>query len=158
VLTRKAEPGDVATAGKVLLELADAGETRLRHRGREKPAPPQARPEGPRRGRRLAGQPFDAELYYLAPAVDPSAAPSRSASGCPRPPAFLRPDMTISVETVTGQKDSTLVLPTEAVREPDSGKLLGAGGGTVASAARCASASPASARSRSSRASPRATR
>jgi hypothetical protein len=30
--------------------------------------------------------------------------------------------MTISVETVTGKKDSTLVLPTEAVREPDGGK------------------------------------
>jgi hypothetical protein len=29
------------------------------------------------------GQPFDAELYYLAPAVDRCAAPSRSASGCP---------------------------------------------------------------------------
>ena len=27
MLTRKAEPGDVAAAGKVLLELADAGET-----------------------------------------------------------------------------------------------------------------------------------
>ena len=30
--------------------------------------------------------------------------------------------MTISVETVTGKKDSSLVLPTEAVREPDGGK------------------------------------
>ena len=51
----------------------------------------------------------------------------------PKPPAFLRPDMTISVETVTGKKDSTLVLPTEAVREPDGGKpwVLVANGGTA---------------------------
>ena len=51
----------------------------------------------------------------------------------PKPPAFVRPDMTISVETVTGRQASTLQLPTEAVREPDGGKpwVLVANGGTA---------------------------
>lgn len=49
------------------------------------------------------------------------AAPSRSASAVARLPAFLQVK-TVSVETVTGHKDSTLVLPAEAVREPASAK------------------------------------
>jgi HlyD family secretion protein len=84
VLTRKAEPGDVASAGKVLLELADAGETRIHATVDEKNLR-LLKPGQKARGVADAwpGQPFDAELYYLAPAVDPCAAPSRSASGCP---------------------------------------------------------------------------
>jgi HlyD family secretion protein len=72
VLTRKAEPGDVAGAGKVLLELAEAGETRIHATVDEK----NLRLLKPgQKARAVAdafpGQPFDAELYYLAPAVDP---------------------------------------------------------------------------------------
>ena len=123
VLTRKAEPGDVAGAGKVLLELADAGETRIHATVDEK----NLRLLKPGQLARAVadawpGQPFDAELYYLAPAVDPLRGTVEIRFRVPSPPAFLRPDMTISVETVTGKKDSTLVLPTEAVREPDGGK------------------------------------
>ncbi|WP_298599241.1 efflux RND transporter periplasmic adaptor subunit [Zoogloea sp.] len=123
VLTRKAEPGDVAGAGKVLLELAEAGETRIYATVDEK----NLRLLKPGQMARAVadawpGQPFEAELYYLAPAVDPLRGTVEIRFRVPRPPAFLRPDMTISVETVTGRKDSTLVLPTEAVREPDGGK------------------------------------
>ena len=134
VLTRKAEPGDVASAGKVLLELADAGETRIHATVDEK----NLRLLKPGQMARAVadawpGQPFDAELYYLAPAVDPLRGTVEIRFRVPKPPAFLRPDMTISVETVTGKKDSTLVLPTEAVREPDGGKpwVLVANGGTA---------------------------
>ena len=134
MLTRKAEPGDVASAGKVLLELADAGETRIHATVDEK----NLRLLKPGQMARAVadawpGQPFDAELYYLAPAVDPLRGTVEIRFRVPKPPAFLRPDMTISVETVTGKKDSTLVLPTEAVREPDGGKpwVLVANGGTA---------------------------
>ncbi|MCK6388334.1 MAG: efflux RND transporter periplasmic adaptor subunit, partial [Zoogloea sp.] len=123
VLARKAEPGDVAGAGKVLLELAEAGETRIHATVDEK----NLRLLKPGQMARAVadawpGQPFEAELYYLAPAVDPLRGTVEIRFRVPKPPAFLRPDMTISVETVTGRKDSTLVLPTEAVREPDGGK------------------------------------
>ncbi|MCK6376113.1 MAG: efflux RND transporter periplasmic adaptor subunit [Zoogloea sp.] len=121
VLTRKAEPGDVAAAGKVLLELADAGETRIYATVDEKNLRLLTI------GQKAAGvadafpgQPFDAELYYLAPAVDPQRGTVEIRFRVGKPPAFLRPDMTVSVETVTGRKDATLVLPAEAVREADS--------------------------------------
>ncbi|MBP8267668.1 MAG: efflux RND transporter periplasmic adaptor subunit, partial [Zoogloea sp.] len=132
VLTRKAEPGDVAAAGKVLLELADAGETRVYATVDEK----NLRLLQPgQKARGLADafphRPFDAELYYLAPAVDPLRGTVEIRFRVPQPPAFLRPDMTISVETVTGHQDSTLVLPAEAVRDLDGAQpwvLLADGG------------------------------
>lgn len=121
VLTRKAEPGDVAAAGKVLLELANAGETRIYATVDEKNL------RLLKVGQQAAGvadafpgQPVEAELYYLAPAVDPQRGTVEIRFRVGKPPAFLRPDMTVSVETVTGHKDSTLVLPAEAVREADS--------------------------------------
>lgn len=121
VLTRKAEPGDVAAGGKVLLELADAGETRIYATVDEKNLrflQPGQKAIGVADA--FPGQPFAAELYYLAPAVDPQRGTVEIRFRVPAPPAFLRPDMTVSVETVTGRKESALVLPTEAVREADS--------------------------------------
>ena len=120
VLTRKAEPGDVASAGKVLLELADAGETRIHATVDEK----NLRLLKPGQMARAVadawpGQPFEAELYYLAPAVDPLRGTVEIRFRVPKPPAFVRPDMTISVETITGRQASTLQLPTEAVRDLD---------------------------------------
>lgn len=123
VLTRKAEPGDVATAGKVLLELAESGETRIYATVDEKNLR-LLRPGQKARGVADAfpAQPFDAELYYLAPAVDPQRGTVETRFRVPAAPAFLRPDMTVSVETVTGHRDATLVLAAEAVRDADGGK------------------------------------
>ena len=38
----------------------------------------------------------------------------------PQPPAFLKPEMTVSVEMVVGRRDSALVLPADAVRDADA--------------------------------------
>ena len=123
VLTRKAEPGDVAAAGKVLLELADAGETRVYATVDEKNLR-LLQVGQPARGVADAfpNQAFDAGLYYLAPAVDPLRGTVEIRFRVPRPPPFLRPDMTVSVETITGHKEATFVLPAEAVRELDGAK------------------------------------
>lgn len=123
VLSRKTEPGDVAAAGKVLLELADSGETRVYATVDEK----NLRLLQPgQQARSVAdaypARPFDATLYYLAPAVDPQRGTVEIRFRVPAPPDFLRPDMTVSVETVTGRREATLVLPSEAVRDLDSGK------------------------------------
>ncbi|MBS0355658.1 MAG: efflux RND transporter periplasmic adaptor subunit [Proteobacteria bacterium] len=123
VLSRKAEPGDVAAAGKVLLELADSGETRVYATVDEKNLR-LLQPGQQARGVADAypARPFDATLYYLAPAVDPQRGTVEIRFRVPSPPDFLLPDMTVSVETVTGHRDATLVLPSEAVRDLDSGK------------------------------------
>jgi HlyD family secretion protein len=38
----------------------------------------------------------------------------------PQPPAFLKPDMTVSVELIGANRPGALVLPAAAVREADS--------------------------------------
>ncbi|MEO7404989.1 MAG: efflux RND transporter periplasmic adaptor subunit, partial [Burkholderiales bacterium] len=40
----------------------------------------------------------------------------------PSPPAFVRPDMTVSVEMVVGQREGVLVVPAEAVRGADGAR------------------------------------
>jgi HlyD family secretion protein len=65
------------------------------------------------------GQSFDAQLNYIAPAVDPQRGTVEVRLAVPQAPAFLRPDMTVSVELVGGTKADALVLPSGAVRDAD---------------------------------------
>ncbi|MGV8805190.1 MAG: efflux RND transporter periplasmic adaptor subunit [Polaromonas sp.] len=120
VLTRTVEPGSMAQPGRVLLTLAAQGGTRIDANVDEKnlrlitmgmaaKAVADAYP----------GQPFDAQLNYIAPAVDPQRGTVEVRLAVPNPPAFLRPDMTVSVEMVGGVKKDTLVLPSGAVRDAD---------------------------------------
>jgi len=120
VLTRSVEPGSMAQPGRVLLTLAAQGGTRIDANVDEKnlrllqpnmlaKAVADAYP----------GQPFDAQLNYIAPAVDPQRGTVEVRLAVAKPPAFLRPDMTVSVELVGGVKKDALVLPSGAVRDAD---------------------------------------
>lgn len=122
VLTRTAEEGDTAQVGRTLLELSQAGETRLiatvdeknlRHlrSGLEASAVADAYPR----------EPFGAEIVYVAPAVDAQRGTVEVRLRVDRPPAFLRPDMTVSVEVLVGRRESALTLPADALRGADSG-------------------------------------
>ena len=121
ITLREVEPGDVAQAGKRLMEMVAAGETRihanvdeknLRHLalGQRASAMADAYPD----------QAFEAQLYYIAPAVDPARGTVEVRLRVPQPPSFLRPDMTASVELVAARKDASLIIPAEAVREAET--------------------------------------
>ena len=120
VLTRSVEPGSMAQPGRVLLTLAAQGGTRIDANVDEKnlrliklgmaaKAVADAYP----------GQSFDAQLNYIAPAIDPQRGTVEVRLAVPNAPAFLRPDMTVSVEMVGGVKQDALVLPSGAVRDAD---------------------------------------
>lgn len=120
VLTRSAEPGSMAQPGHVLLTLAAQGGTRIDANVDEKNLrlltpgmPAKAVADA------YPGQSFDAQLAYIAPAVDPQRGTVEVRLAVPNPPAFLRPDMTVSVELVGGVKKDALVLPSGAVRDAD---------------------------------------
>lgn len=120
VLTRSAEPGAMAQPGHVLLTLAAQGGTRIDANVDEK----NLRLLKPGMAARAVadaypGQPFDAQLNYIAPAIDPQRGTVEVRLAVPNPPAFLKPDMTVSVELVGGVKKDALVLPSGAVREAD---------------------------------------
>lgn len=121
VLTRTVEPGTTAQPGKVLLTLADQGETRIYADVDEKNLrylAPGAKAVGVADA--YPGERFDAEVIYVAPSIDPKKGTVEVRLVVPKPPAFLRPDMTVSVEMVTGRKDDALVVASDAVRGADT--------------------------------------
>ena len=120
VLTRHVEPGSMAQPGHVLLTLAAQGGMRIDAHVDEKNLrlltlgmPARALADA------YPGQSFDARLDYIAPAVDPQRGTVEVRLAVLSPPAFLRPDMTVSVELVGGLKKDALVLPSGAVRDAD---------------------------------------
>ena len=123
VLTRNVEPGTMAQPGRTLLSLAAQGATRIDAAIDEKHLhmlsigmPAKAVADA------FPGRTFDGELAYIAPAVDAQRGTVEVRVTVPEPPDFLRPDMTVSVELLGGQKDGALVLPAGAVRDADRGE------------------------------------
>lgn len=121
VVARDAEAGDVAQAGRALLTLAQSGETRIYATLDEKnlrylklDAQALAVADA------FPGQPFESVVYYIAPAIDAQRGTVEVRLRVPVPPAYLRPDMTVSVEVLIGRSEAALTLPLEAVREVDT--------------------------------------
>ena len=122
VLTREVEPGQIVQPGKALLSLALAGPTQLVAQVDERfleqlqlgqPAWVVADA--------FAGQRFAARVLSIAPAVDAQRGAIEVKFSIEQAPAFLREDMTLSVEVETARRERTLVLPQAALRGPAGG-------------------------------------
>ncbi|MCU0896224.1 MAG: efflux RND transporter periplasmic adaptor subunit [Burkholderiales bacterium] len=118
LLTKLVEPGDVVQAGKQMFELAVAGDTQLVLNVDEKNLALLAIGQ---KAKAVAdaypGQPFDAQVFYIAPSVDAQRGTVEVKLRVPQPPAFLRPDLTVSAEIVGARRDGTMIVPTEAIRD-----------------------------------------
>jgi len=122
VLTRNVEPGDLVQPGRVLFEIARGGDTEIEVPVDEKNlavlVPGQ-------RAQCIADaypdKPFPAVVNYLAPGIDAQRGTVTIRLKVEPVPAFLRQDMTVSVNVETGRRDTALALPNDA--------LLDAGGG-----------------------------
>ncbi|MEO7930909.1 MAG: efflux RND transporter periplasmic adaptor subunit [Lysobacter sp.] len=124
VLTRNAEPGDVVQPGRVLFEIARAGQTELLVPVDEKnlgvlaldqPAVcvTDAYPD----------RPFRATVSFIAPAVDPQRGSVDIRLALDPVPGFLRQDMTVSVNVETGRREHALVVPNDALVFGDDGHV-----------------------------------
>jgi HlyD family secretion protein len=121
VVKKQVERGDVVTQGKPMFELATDGETQIDVQIDEKNL-----------GRLRVGQtasvladaypkrPFVAEIFYIAPAVDAEKGSVEVKLRVKAPPAFVKPDMTVSVEITVGERQNALSLPAAAVRDATS--------------------------------------
>ncbi|MDM7942801.1 MAG: efflux RND transporter periplasmic adaptor subunit [Hydrogenophaga sp.] len=128
VLLREVEPGQIVQPGKALLGLALAGPTQI-------VAPVDERfLDQLQTGQvarvvadAFAGQPLAARVLSIAPSVDAQrgAIEVKLALDAPAP-AFLREDMTVSVEVDTARRDVALVLPLAALRAmlPDGSAVV----------------------------------
>ena len=118
VLKKYVENGDTVTQGKKLFDLSVAGETQvvlnvdeknigLLDLGRKAQVVADA----------YAGKSFPAEIFYIAPGVDAQRGSIEVKLRVPDPPAFLKPDMTVSAEIVAGRKADAVTVPADAVRD-----------------------------------------
>ena len=122
LITRNVERGTVAQPGKALLVLAPSGDTQLVLQvdernlgalsiGQKAIASADAYPD----------RKFAAVVSYINPGVDISRASVQVKLNVVDPPAFLRQDMTISVDIEVARRDGTLALPARSVRDALSG-------------------------------------
>ena len=128
VLTRLAEPGDTAQIGRALLTMAQAGATRIiasvdernlrwLEPGQLASAVADAFP----------ARPFEARINYVAPSIDAQRATVEVWLVVDAPPAFLKPDMTVSVEMIVGRRDDALLLPAWLLLDADPTASAGQG-------------------------------
>ncbi len=122
LISRNVERGTVVQPGRVLLVLAPAGETQLVLQidernlgkialGQHALASADAFPN----------QRFDAVISYINPGVDITRASVEVKLVVPRPPDYLRQDMTVSVDIESARRDQALVLPVRDVYDMLSG-------------------------------------
>jgi HlyD family secretion protein len=137
VLVRSVEPGQIVQAGKALLTVSLQGPLELVAQVDERYL---AQLQAGQRAKVLAdaypSQPFDARIDRLAPSVDAQSGSLEVTFVLPgQPPAFLREDMTLSIEVVTGERTASRVLPLRALRQasalgqPDLGQVMVIEGG-----------------------------
>ena len=117
VLARDVEPGSVVAASRGLLTLAATGAVRLLVQPDERDlaliglglrarASADAFPE----------ETFDAEVTYIAPSVDRERGTIDVRLRVPKPPAYLRSDMSVSVDLTVATRTNAVVVATDAVR------------------------------------------
>jgi HlyD family secretion protein len=116
VLTRNAEPGDLVQPGRVLFEIARAGATEvlvpLDEKNLEVLAVGQA---AMCIADAYPSRPFPAKVTFIAPSVDPQRGSVDIRLTVTPVPAFLRQDMTVSVNVETGRRDRAVVVPNDAL-------------------------------------------
>ncbi len=118
VLSRSVEPGDTVQPGAVLLVVSPTGRLEI-----EAPVD-EVSLQGLAVGQAALveadaypDQVFEAELAFISPQVDPERGNLELRLRVLDPPAFLRQDMTVSVDIRIGDRERVLAVPNEALRD-----------------------------------------
>lgn len=121
LISRKVERGTVAQPGRTLLVLAPQGETQLviqldeRNLGLVSIGQPALASADAYPNERM-----QAVVSYINPGIDIARAAVEMKLVVPDPPAYLRQDMTVSVDIEVARRDDTLILPVRAVHDAAS--------------------------------------
>jgi len=121
LIGRSVEPGDMVQPGKVLMVLSPLGETqlvvlmdekqlKLLKLGQTALASADAYPS----------QRFDASLVFINPGVDAQRGSVEVRLLVPKAPAYLKQDMTVSVDLEVGHRRQAVLVPTEGVHDLDA--------------------------------------
>jgi HlyD family secretion protein len=117
VLSRQVEPGDAVQPGRTLLTVAVEAEPELTFNAEEKNLAHIALGQNALASTDAYPQEvFDAEVQYIAPSVDAQRGTVEIRLRVSKPPPYLRPEMTVSIDLLVASKHRVLVVPTEALR------------------------------------------
>ena len=118
LIGRAVEPGNIVQPGKELMALAPVGETQVVVQIDEKNLAQL------KIGQKALGsadafprERFPAELVYINPGIDASRGSVEVKLRVPNPPAYLRQDMTVSVDMEVARRANAVVVPAEAVHD-----------------------------------------
>jgi HlyD family secretion protein len=118
LIARSIEPGDIVQPGKALMVLAPSGETQIVVQLDEKNLSKLAvGQKAIGSADAFADQRFNAEVIFINPGVDAARGSVEIKLRVRNPPAYLRQDMTVSVDIETARRKAVLVIPTAAVND-----------------------------------------
>lgn len=117
ILTRNVEPGDlVQPVGKVLLEIARAGDTEILIPLDERNLATLALGQSASCiADAYPNKHFEARVNFIAPTIDPQRGTVDIRLKVDPVPDYLRQDMTVSVNILTGQANQALAVPNDAL-------------------------------------------
>ena len=123
LIARSVETGDIVQPGKALMVFAARGNPQLAIQVDEKNLAKIAlgqRAYGSADA--FASQRFDAVVAYINPGVDATRGSVEVKLDVARPPAYLRQDMTVSVDIETARRTAAVVVPTQVIEDAASDK------------------------------------
>ena len=121
VLERLIEPGDIAQPARRMMTLALDGPARLIVQVDEKNLPLLAAGRtAMAAAEAFPNERFEAVIAYIAPGVDAARGTVEVRLDIPKPPPFLKADMTVSMDLAGPVLKQALIVPADAVRQLQS--------------------------------------
>jgi HlyD family secretion protein len=123
LISRSVEVGDIVQPGKALMVLAASGQTQILIQIDEKNLSKIAlEQKAYASADAFASQRFDAVVAYINPGVDATRGSVEVKLNIPNPPAYLRQDMTVSVDIETARRNAAIVIATNTVEDAGTDK------------------------------------
>ena len=123
LISRSVEVGDIVQPGKELMVLATSGQAQISIQIDEKNLSKIALGQKAYASAdAFASQRFDAVVGYINPGVDAARGSVEVKLNIANPPAYLRQDMTVSVDIETARRTATVVIPTSTLEDAATDK------------------------------------
>ena len=121
LISRNVEMGDIVQPGKALMVLASSGKAQILVQIDEKNLAKIALDQKAYASAdAFANQRFEAVVGYINPGVDAARGSVEVKLNIAEPPAYLRQDMTVSVDIETARRTATVVIATSALQDATS--------------------------------------
>lgn len=121
LIWRDVEVGDIVQPGKALMVLAATGQTQVSVQIDEKNLSKIALGQKALGSAdAFASQRFDAVVAFINPGVDAARGSVEVKLAVPHPPAYLRQDMTVSIDIETARRPATVVVATSTLEDAAS--------------------------------------